>query len=361
MTRRQAPTSTSSASPLLTASKPGDLRIAPILTLPAVLTELGVRPQQAFARAGVDIGLFQDPEARIAFDALGRLFEVCVELTHCAHFGLLVGDRFQLTSLGPLGHLMRHSPSVGDALRSLLLHLHLYDRGAAPVLLTSGADCVILGYSIYRHATPASAQISDAAILIGCHIMRELCGASWRPLHTQFSHGPPESTAVYRRLFRSRVSFNLDVSGMRFPSSVLQRPIEGADATLHGFLAKAVLEADAKGPMSFAERVEDVLHQMVLSNTASADAVSRLFGMSERTLRRRLNDEGKNLMQLVNAARFELARQLLDNTDLPVSEIAAALQYNDPNAFSRAFRHWARLSPSQWRGRRESTSGTLDD
>jgi AraC-like DNA-binding protein len=34
-------------------------------------------------------------------------------------------------------------------------------------------------------------------------------------------------------------------------------------------------------------------------------------------------------MQLVDAARFELARQLLDNTDLPTSEIAAALQYTD--------------------------------
>ena len=81
--------------------------------------------------------------------------------------------------------------------------------------------------------------------------------------------------------------------------------------------------------MSFAERVEGVLHQTVLSNTASVDAVARLFGISERALRRRLNEEGKNLMQLVNAARFELARQLLDNTDLPTSEIAAALQYTD--------------------------------
>ncbi|MCW9078350.1 MAG: helix-turn-helix domain-containing protein [Gammaproteobacteria bacterium] len=41
----------------------------------------------------------------------------------------------------------------------------------------------------------------------------------------------------------------------------------------------------------------------------------------------------------------------LQNTTLPVSEIAAALQYTDPNAFSRAFRSWAALSPKQWRAR----------
>jgi AraC-like DNA-binding protein len=87
--------------------------------------------------------------------------------------------------------------------------------------------------------------------------------------------------------------------------------------------------------MSFAERVDGALHQLVLSNTASADTVVRLFGISERALRRRLNQEGKNLMQLVNAARFELARQLFDYTDLPTSEIAAALQYTDRTTIRR--------------------------
>jgi AraC-like DNA-binding protein len=337
---------------LATASQAGDIRIAPVIALPAVLTELGVKPQRAFTKAGVDIGLFQDPEGRIAFEALGRLLKTCVELTQCAHFGLLLGERFDLTNLGQLGYLMRNAPTVGAALRSLLMHLHLYDRGAAPVLLAPEPDCVILGYSIYRHATPASDQIYDGAILIGCRIMRELCGPSWRPLHAHFAHGQPESIDAYRRLFRSSVSFDAGVSGIKFPSSVLQWPIEGADATLHGFLTKAILEANANGPMSFAERVEAALHQMVLSNTASTDAVAHLFGISERTLRRKLKDEGKNLMQLINSVRFELARQLLDNTDLPISEIATALQYADQNAFSRAFRRWAALSPSQWRMRR---------
>jgi AraC-like DNA-binding protein len=45
--------------------------------------------------------------------------------------------------------------------------------------------------------------------------------------------------------------------------------------------------------------------------------------------------------RLINQTRYELARQLLQNTDLPVSGIAAALQYANPNAFSRAFGKWA--------------------
>lgn len=332
-------------------SGPGDVRIGPILVLSAVLTQLGVRPQRAFAQAGVDPRLFEDPDNRIGFEALGRLLEVCVALTGCPHFGLLLGERFDLKSFGPLGYLMRNCATVGAALRSLLLHLHLHDRGAAPLLLVPDASYVILGYSIYHHGMSADAQVYDAAIAIGYRIMTELCGAGWEVRRVQFSHSRPRHIAPYRRVFGPNLGFDAEVAGIVFDASWLDKAIEGADASLHEIIAKAILAAEANGPMSFGEQVQGVLHQMLLSGTASTEAVARLFGIHERTLRRRLEAEGLNLLQLTNQARFELAQQLLENTSLPVSEIATALRYQDPNAFSRAFRNWSKVSPTQWRAR----------
>jgi AraC-like DNA-binding protein len=104
--------------------------------------------------------------------------------------------------------------------------------------------------------------------------------------------------------------------------------------------------------MSFADVVRAALHQMVLSGTSSADNVALLFGIHERTLRKRLTAEGTSLQQLVGQTRFELAKQLLENTGLPISEIAAALHFADAAVFSRAFRNWSRTSPRNWRARR---------
>jgi AraC-like DNA-binding protein len=95
---------------------------------------------------------------------------------------------------------------------------------------------------------------------------------------------------------------------------------------------------------------------MLLSGMATTEAIARLFAIHERTLRRRLEKDGKNLQQLINQTRFELAKQLLQNTNLPVSEIATTLRYDDPNAFSRAFRNWANISPTQWRTRQLTES-----
>jgi len=337
----------------ISTSGPDAVRVEPILAIPAVLTELGVRPRRAFTKAGVDPQLFRDPDSRIQFEDLGRLLEACVALTGCPHFGLLVGARFEMQRFGPLGYLMRNSATVGEALRSLLLHFHIHDRGAAPVLLSPNPSCLILGYSIYRHrsATSGHAQIYDGAIAIGYRILRELCGPTWKALRIQFSHSRPSSVVAYRRLFRSSVSFDAEVSGIVFASSWLKKPIEGADATLHKFLDKAIRDAEADGPMSFADQVRAALHQLLLTGTASAEAVALQFALPERTLRRRLAKEGTSLQKLVHQTRFEIAQQLLENTGLAVSEIAAALQYGDPNAFSRAFRNWAKFSPSQWRDR----------
>jgi AraC-like DNA-binding protein len=52
---------------------------------------------------------------------------------------------------------------------------------------------------------------------------------------------------------------------------------------------------------------------------------------------------------LLNQARYGYARQKLRNTQLPVAEIAKSLGYSDPAHFTRAFRRWSGLSPTDFR------------
>jgi AraC-like DNA-binding protein len=328
---------------------PGDIRVSPLLAIPALLAAKAVDPAAAFARAGVDARLFERPDNRISFEAAGRLLAVCADLSDCRHFGLLLGERFDLTGLGPIGELMRHSAGVGEALRALLRHFHLHDRGAAPVLLTPDRSSALFGYSIFRHDLEGIPQIHATAIAIGFKLLRELCGPGFSPLRVQFAHGRPRSVAPYGRLFRCPLAFDADISAIVFDSGWLSRPLEGADPALRRRLQHAILEAEALGPISFGERVESALPQLALSGEASSKTVAALFEVHERRLRRLLREEGKSLRDLVSRTRGELARQLLGNTTLPVSEIAAALHYDDATAFSRAFRGWTGLSPTQWR------------
>jgi AraC-like DNA-binding protein len=327
----------------------GDVRIGPLMALPEVLAELGVAPRRAFARAAIAPRLFRDPESRIPFGALAHLLTVCADMTGCGHFGLLVGERFRLQDLGDIGHLMRHSATVGEALRALLLHLHLHDRGAVPILLEVAPSSVLLGYSAYGQSATSMAQIYDAAIAIGYRSLQEICGPTWLPTRVQFSHARPTGTATFRRIFPARLRFDAEACGVVFKSSWLEQPIAGTDPSLRHMLSRTIARARDHAAMSFAEQVESALPKFVLNGATSADDVARFFGIHQRTLRKRLRQDGTNLQKLVDRTRFGLARQLLLDTELPVMEIAAALHYSDPNVFSRAFRNWAGASPRQWR------------
>lgn len=330
-------------------SAPGEVRIGPLRALPAVLRECGVEPGRAFARAGVEPRLFDDAESRLPFESLSRLLDICSRLTGCAHFGLAVGERFELQAFGPLGELMRNCPTLGDALHGLLHNLYLQDHAATVLLLKVETARVLLGYSIYRHGSAAALHVLDAAIAVGYRLLAELGGARWQPVRVQFAHGRPRNVEAFRAVFGPNLLFNAEVSGIVFDADWLGQGIEGADATLHARLSQALRDAESASAVRFSDRVQSVLHQMLLGSEISAAAVARHFGLHERSLRRRLAAEGESLQQLVGRTRFELARQLLRNTGLRVTQIGLALGYEDANAFSRAFRGWAQCSPTQWR------------
>lgn len=343
------PDTTHSPRPQVSAA--GEVRIGPVQALPEVLRELGMDPRLAFGRAGVEPAVFDHPENRMHLDDLGRLVDVCVALTGYADFGLRLGARFDLRGFGLLGELMRHSPSVGDALGALLSYLHLQDRSAAPLLLGPSQGSVMLGYSIYRHGVPGSAQVHDGSIAIAYRLLAELCGPTWKAQRVQLSHGRPARLTEFRRVFGPSLTFDAEVSAIVFDAAWLEKSIDGADPLRHVQLARMLRGAVAKHPMSLGDQVKGMLYQMVLGGMATSSAVAQQFGVHERTLRRRLQAEGLSLNQLIGSTRFELAQQLLRNTGLSVTAIAAALNYQDANAFSRAFRGWAQLSPMQWRER----------
>ena len=71
--------------------------------------------------------------------------------------------------------------------------------------------------------------------------------------------------------------------------------------------------------------------------------------MSERTLQRRITEEGRSFRELLVEARRELGLRLLGDAALELDEIAFLLGYQDATSFHRAFREWEGVTPGRWR------------
>jgi AraC-like DNA-binding protein len=77
--------------------------------------------------------------------------------------------------------------------------------------------------------------------------------------------------------------------------------------------------------------------------------VAKLFAVHRRTLNRRLREDGTSFKALLDAIRYEFARQLLRDTPMSTIEVALNLGYSELGPFLRAFRRWSGTSPAAWR------------
>ena len=125
---------------------------------------------------GIDPHIFDDPGNRLSLARVGVMLRACVDATGQPHFGLIVASEFELPMLNMLGYLVRHQPTVRAALRTLVLNLHLQDRGAVAALDETGARYAQLSYAVCTPRTPETGLINSTSMMVGFRILKSLCG-----------------------------------------------------------------------------------------------------------------------------------------------------------------------------------------
>ncbi len=328
----------------------GSLRVAPLVGMPGLLLEFGIDPAAMLQSVGLDPALLTDLENTISYDALGQLLMACAKRTGCPHFGLLVGQRAGVDCLGLIGQWSPHVADVGTSLHGLIRHLHLHDRGAAS-LLSVEKNVAILSYMIYGRGIKGTYHIYDAAVAIIFNIMRALCGPRWVPTEVLFAHRQPEELGPYRCFFQAPLCFDREQTALVFPSRWLQSKSADPDPLQRQRLEAQIANVEHRGPRDLVGQLRCALATLTLTQRACLEQAAELFSMHPRTLNRRLAEKGTTFHALAESVRYELACQFLDNTSMPIGQIAASLGYAETSAFTRAFRRWSGLSPLAWQGR----------
>ncbi|MBL8420376.1 MAG: AraC family transcriptional regulator ligand-binding domain-containing protein [Dechloromonas sp.] len=334
------------------AGDSGFARVGPLLPLLSILAEAGVSADAVLNQAGVSLDVFQNPENRISFEAAGRLLETSVCLTQLPDLGLRLGNAGKLANFGLVGELVCTAATVGDGLRVFVECFAFQDSGGVLMLLPKPPKQMAIAYSIHMANTPGRNQIQDMAVALGCNILKELCGSAWMPSHVQFPHAnaadvsPLLSASIF-----SNTRFDAEVAAIVFPANWMKRLLPASDPVRHARLGHELAFRSLVNIKSLSDRVRRLLPPSIFSGNLSSKRVAWQLGMKERTLRKHLAEEGTGFLELANLARFEIAQQLLRDTSMAIKDIAMAMNYSDPNAFSRAFHGWATESPTEWRRR----------
>lgn len=324
------------------------LRIGATMGVPEVLESLGANPAEVLADVGLDLDLFEDPNNRIAFTARGRMMEHCAKKTDCTHFGLLVGQKAGLSSFGLVGLLAKYSPDVGTALNSLVRFMHIHVRGATTTL-KAGPELAEFEYQIYQPGAKGNDQVGAGAVAVAHNIMRDLCGNDFKPIEVRFAHKEPADTEPFRTFFQAPLIFNTDQYAVVFSADWLNRRIAGTSPQLLDLLRKEIDKSEIGVADDLVQQVRALLRTTLVTGHASSDQVAKLFSMHRRTLNRHLNAQGLSFRDLADEVGFEISRQLLEDSEMEIVQIASLLGYSNASAFTRAFRRWSSTTPAAWR------------
>ena len=299
---------------------------AAILTL---VEDFGVDPLLVLREAGIDPKLFEDPDNLITYQARGRLMSRAVSRSGCQHFGLLVGERMQLQSLGLVGLIARNAPDVGTALGTIVNFLHLHARGAVMKLSTDKRHAH-LTYDAHQDRTVAADQIGDAAVAMMLNVMRTICGPDFRPLEASFAHREPENVMPYGSSSVFRCASTPSTIPCRSRESGSNSPCRERMPKRPDCSRKQVESIDTRHGEELPEVVRGVLRTALTSGLTSADKISAMLSMQVRTLERRLEEAGTSFHDLLEGVRFEVSCQLLKDSSLAIGEIAGILGYGGP-------------------------------
>ena len=156
-----------------------------------------------------------------------------------------------------------------------------------------------------------SQPLVTAFLAGGVRNLAQVFGTEWRPALVRMAQRQPADFAPYTAFVRAPVLFDQ--------------------------------------PTDFFGQVQHAIEARMLRGHCSNEVIAAQFGVHRHTLYRRLAAAGCTYEQLLEQSRQRLATRLLQETDMPVSEIASMLGYAAQGNFTRAFARWFGRSPSAWR------------
>ena len=315
-----------------------------------LMREAGHDPWDLLESFGISQELMSKPMTPVPISLHGQILQAAADATGRDDFGLLIGQRSTMLNAGPLRLLVYNARTAREAVQAIVRYRGLWYRG---ITLDLTADRGFACLSVTLAASiPGSDHVRTAYLAALVKHLEAIFPRSWRPSQVHISYRRPRMAEQYARFFRAPVLYDQPRHAVFFAESVLDQTRPGSEQMLDAFLRQYLGELEAREQPDFVSRVRHVIENLLATGECSIVRVADMFAIHRVTLHRYLRDQGTTFEQLLDESRRGLAARMLEQTDLPVGEIATALGYGSPGSFVRAFKRWHGVTPGAGRSRR---------
>jgi AraC-like DNA-binding protein len=317
-----------------------------------VAGDLGGDVRGICAAAAIDLPGLADPGSPVPLSAFVAFNQIAAHHLQAPDFGRVVGARFDFANIGEVGQAALAAPTLGAALR-LMERAFIAVQGETELRLDVTGDLACLSYRILDpHIWPRN-QDAELTMAVFRQLIARIAGSGWRPLELGFEHA---ASGAERRASGDAgcpVSYQLETNTLSFSAGLLGRPMPQRE--LHRYhrmfdaLTATAQRIEKSAPL--AARVRRLILKRLGSDMADQTSIARDLGLSRRSLRRHLAEEGTCFATLLGECREGRAKLLLRQDSLSTSEIADRLGYSEASGFERAFLRRTGQTPAAYRAR----------
>lgn len=312
------------------------------------MAHAGLAPAAVLRQARLPATLHLNPQALVSTDQYFALWKAVGQLAPEPGLGIALVTGSEAATHPPFIVAAFHARDYRDGLERVARFKRLCTPEQLHIV-EEGGECILA--SAWPYATePEPAVATDVTFAMLLELGRRGTGQHVTPRRVEFVRTGPRDE-VYRAYFGCPIRYGASRNALVLKSTDLGRPFPGHNPELLDMLTPALTaalgEIDARSPIR--EQVKVVLKRCLASGRPELSGVARDLGMSERTLQRRITDEGTTFRDLLAEARQELWRRLLADPSAGIDEVSYLLGYQDTSSFYRAFRDWEGITPNRWR------------
>jgi len=313
----------------------------------AGLSQIGIAAHEVLLKARLPLTIITEPVVTTGqYFAIWQAYSDLIDDTAKGIIKLTTG--FETAHYPPTVLATYHARDYRDALKRMARYKQLCPPESLRII-EEGEHCTIeLDWlDTDQPGPPLLVGITLAFLL---ELGRRGTGQPMTARFVEFSHSMGD-LQILEAYFGCRIRIGATYNRLTLNREDLDRPFVSYNAELLDILTPVLDQSldEQQRSRSITEMVKWIMKRSLTGGRPDIQTVASELGMSDRTLQRRLTDEGTSFKHLLTQVRNEQAREYLADPTLDIKEVAFLIGYEDQNSFYRAFRLWEGNTPSNWR------------
>lgn len=310
-------------------------------------TAIGGDQRMILAATGLEEVALRNPLTRLSSQLAMRFLSTLERHFDDPSVLLRVGEKAAMQNFSDLGYATRLESNLAAVIQGNVAIQSLRQNMFRTELdVAAKPPCLI--WHCHPDYVTAYAPFIELSVATYARLSRQILSEPALLRVVEFRHQPRFAVEKYEAAFGCPVRFAMPQTRAEIAARQLFRPSPHA----HPALLEAASARYRQPAEWMAERKVHLANSyFYLSNALdktppTLDRMAASFGMSERTLRRKLVDEGMPFRDMLDRVRQDLFRLYALEDKRSLGEIALLLGYSDLSAFTRAHKRWHGVAPS---------------